>query len=117
MRSATRTSGSADVSSFVRVDHPDDVIHWFASYPESERTRPPLGPCTHECEHRQSATVGWGPDLKHYELIVCEESDGCNGNCRAWLPTDDNAHGGTGGPTYRRAVFNPDMRLLASGAT
>lgn len=99
------------MSSFVHVDNPDTVINWFASYPEPQRARKPTGPCPHDCEHRQTAVVGYGPDLKHYELIVCEDT-GCSGDCRAWLATDDNAHGGTGGRTYRYAVFHPDMRLL-----
>lgn len=94
----------------MHVDNPDRVIGWFASYPEVERARTPVGPCTHTCEHRQTSTVGYGPDLDHYELVVCE--DACAGDCRAWLATDDNAHGGTGGPTYRHAVFHPDMRQL-----
>lgn len=98
------------MSSFVHVDHPDVVIHWFASYPEAQRTRRPIGPCPHDCEHRQTSVVGWGPDLAHYELIQCDEV--CAGQCRAWLPSDDNAHGGIGGLTYRRAIFHPDMRQL-----
>jgi hypothetical protein len=74
----------------IRIDYPDEVIHWFASYPESERRRPALGRCPHACAHLQTATVGWGPDAAHYELIRCdgqaERGPGCDGHCRGWLP-------------------------------
>lgn len=71
--------------SSVSVDYPDKVIHWFAGYPEPERTRTVQGDCPHECPHNMTATVGWGPDLAHYELHTCDVKDGCAGNCRAWL--------------------------------
>jgi hypothetical protein len=69
--------------SFVAVDYPDEVIHWFAVYPESERRRRITGPCLHDCKHLGTAVVGWGPDLQHYELVRCDD-DGCRGNCRGW---------------------------------
>lgn len=102
------------MSSWVQIDHPDEPVHWFAGYPESERRRVAVGPCPHDCEHRSTSVEAWGPDLDHYELVVCD--DICAGNCRAWLPTDDNAHGGMHGPRYRRATAHPDMRLLNGGA-
>jgi hypothetical protein len=70
--------------SFVHVDHPDEVIHWFKVYPETEQQRRPIGDCPHACPHMQTAVIGWGPDLQHYELIICTDS-GCRGNCRGWV--------------------------------
>ena len=98
------------MSSYVSIDHPDEVIHWFKPYPADQRSRTAVGPCPHDCEHRNTSVVGYGSDLDHYELVTCD--DVCDGNCRAWIPTDDNAHGGTHGPVYRLAMRNPDMRLL-----
>jgi hypothetical protein len=69
----------------IAIDHPDEVIHWFADYPEAERARRPVGDCPHDCEHWMTAVVGWGPDLKHYELVRCDVKDGCNKNCRGWM--------------------------------
>jgi hypothetical protein len=69
--------------SFIHVDHPDEVIHWFAVYPDAERQRQPVGPCPHDCQHLCTATVGWGPDLKHYELVRCDTD--CHGDCRGWM--------------------------------
>lgn len=68
---------------FISIDHPDEVIHWFAVYPDGERERPVIGDCPHECRHMGTAVVGWGPDLAHYELVRCDD-DGCRGNCRGW---------------------------------
>lgn len=99
------------MSTFVTIDDPGRVIGWFACYPEDQRARKPIGPCPHDCEHLGTSVVGYGPDLDHYELITCED-DGCAGNCRAWLPTDDNAHGGTAGKRYRHAIFHPQMMQL-----
>lgn len=79
--------------SAIAVDYPDEVIHWFASYPDAERTRPVIGDCTHDCPHNMTATVGWGPDLKHYELHRCDVRDGCNRDCRGWMA-------GTGATSY-----------------
>jgi hypothetical protein len=67
------------------IDYPDEVIHWFTSYPAAERIRPVLGRCPHaSCAHNLTAVVGWGPDAAHYELIRCD-SGGCQGHCRGWL--------------------------------
>jgi len=98
------------MGSHVSIDHPDTVIHWFAGYPQEQRRLIAAGPCPHICEHRGTSVVAWGSDLEHYELIVCD--DACAGRCRAWVPVDDNAHGGTHGPKFRRAMAHPDMRLL-----
>jgi hypothetical protein len=74
----------------ITIDHPDQVIHWFATYPEADRARPVLGPCPHDCAHLATTVVGWGPDPAHYELIICdgqaERGPGCDGQCRGWLP-------------------------------
>jgi hypothetical protein len=80
---------------------PDEIIRWFAVYPPSERARPLIGPCPHQCPHNLTATVGWGADLAHYELVRCDVRDGCNGNCRGWMA-------GTGATSYelhRRIEF------------
>jgi hypothetical protein len=74
--------------SFIAIDNPDAVIDWFAVYPEAERQRRVIGPCPHACPHNMTATVGWGPDLAHYELQRCDVADGCNRNCRAWLAVE-----------------------------
>jgi len=79
--------------SLVMVDNPDCVIDWFASYPEAERARKVAGDCPHECPHNVTSTVGWGPDLEHYELVVCDVTGGCDGNCRGWMA-------GTGATSY-----------------
>jgi hypothetical protein len=71
--------------SHVAIDHPDEVIHWFACYPEAERARRIAGDCPHDCRHMGTAVVGWGPDREHHELLTCTDS-GCQGNCRGWLP-------------------------------
>jgi hypothetical protein len=65
------------------IDYPDEVVHWFACYPETERKRSVIGYCPHDCGHMGTAVVGWGPDHAHYELVICD-SDGCQGNCRGW---------------------------------
>lgn len=78
----------------VAVDNPDCIIDWFASYPESERSRPVVGRCPHkDCPHNMTAVVGWGPDLAHYELSRCDVEDGCNRDCRGWMA-------GTGATSY-----------------
>jgi hypothetical protein len=71
--------------SHIAIDHPDEVIHWFACHPESERARPVIGDCPHACDHLGTTVVGWGPDLAHYELVICDGfTSGCEGNCRGW---------------------------------
>jgi hypothetical protein len=50
------------------------------------------------------SVVAWGPDFDHYELVRCDDTDGCAGSCRGWQPTDDNDHGGLGGPKYAAGV-------------
>ncbi len=84
--------------SSIAVDFPDEVIHWFASYPEHERARTVIGRCPHDCPHNLTATVGWGPDLVHYELHRCDVPDGCNRNCRGWMA----ATGATSYELHRR---------------
>jgi hypothetical protein len=84
---------------FIAIDHPDEVIHWFAAYPESERARGVAGECPHACQHRILKVVGWGPDLTRYELHVCD--DVCQGNCRGW----------SGPATYDR-LATIDWKLL-----
>lgn len=84
---------------------PDEIIRWFATYPEAERKRPATRPCPHDCPHNLTATVAWGPDLRHYELHACNVPDGCDGNCRGWMA-------GTGATSYElhRAI---EWRLLS----
>jgi hypothetical protein len=93
------------VSSYVAIENPDAVVHWFKSDPW-EKGRRPVGPCPHSgCPHNAQSVVAWGPDFEHYELVVCDTDDpgGCDGMCRGWLATDDNHHGGTHGQKYRQA--------------
>jgi hypothetical protein len=68
---------------YVHVDNPDLPVSWFKSCPE-EITRKVIGPCPHRCPHNLTRVVAWGPDLAHYELIVCDVVAGCNRNCRSW---------------------------------
>lgn len=100
------------MSHWVAIENPDVVIDWFADYREPQRSRKPVGPCPHACEHRVIAIVAWGPDLAHYELAVC--NDGCGGDCRGWLPADRNGEGGLYGPSRKAAMADPETwRLLA----
>ena len=89
----------------IAVDNPDIVIDWLASYPEAERQRRPARDCPHACRHRILAVVAWGPSLTHYELRICKDPDGCQGNCRGWC----------GPPTYDR-IRTIDWKLLQSAA-
>ncbi|HEY2090034.1 MAG TPA: hypothetical protein VGH54_28935 [Mycobacterium sp.] len=92
--------------SFIAVDvSPDQIIEWFACYPEAERRRLTVGPCPHDCPHNMTATVAWGADLKHYELHTCDVKNGCAGNCRGWMA----ATGATSYELHRRI----DWRLLS----
>ena len=69
----------------IAIDYPDEVIHWMPAYPETERARPVVGPCPHECRDRIFKLAEWGPDYEHYVLYYCDD-DGCQGNCRGWAP-------------------------------
>lgn len=58
-----------------------DDVHWFAHYGPVEMR----GECPHECEHRTTRVIAWGPSLTVYEYIECGDC-----GCRAWeaaLPT------------------------------
>jgi hypothetical protein len=58
----------------VAVDLPGEVW-WFKSDPE-EGDRRPVGSCPHTgCRHTGQSVVAWGPDLDHYELIVCDDDN------------------------------------------
>lgn len=59
------------------LDHPGDVS-WFKGY----GPRTVIGPCPHDCDHAGEATIAWGPDYAHYELVECTEA--CARTCRAW---------------------------------
>lgn len=64
----------------IEITYPDEVVHWFAGYGPGKSG----SPCMHRCEHRDTATIAWGSDLKHYELVECAEAGGCARQCRAW---------------------------------
>jgi hypothetical protein len=69
------------------LDHPGGVSWWVGNGPA-----PILGDCPHECEHRDTRTVAWGPDFEHYELVECLDTEGCAAGgrnttgvvCRGW---------------------------------
>lgn len=42
-----------------------------------------IGPCPHDCAHRHTAPVAWGPDEIRWELHECR--DHCASSCRSWL--------------------------------
>jgi hypothetical protein len=73
----------------ITIDYPDEPVHWFAVYPQTERDRRAAGACSHRCEHAETAVIGWGPDAAHYELVVCQAW--CGENCRGWLPAPGTA--------------------------
>lgn len=63
------------------LDHPGEW-HWFSGYGPAEV----IGPCPHTtCKHWGQSVIAYGPDLDHYELVTCDDSDGCRGYCRAWV--------------------------------
>jgi hypothetical protein len=62
------------------LDHPGD-FHWFSGYGPSLV----VGPCPHgDCKHWGKSVIAWGPDYQRYELVTCDDDEGCNGYCRAW---------------------------------
>lgn len=61
------------------LDHPDE-ISWYKGYGSA----PVLGPCPHDCPHGNQSVIGWGPDMRRYEMVQCDELSGCNTTCRAW---------------------------------
>jgi hypothetical protein len=74
--------------SSIAIDYPDEVIHWFGDRLGREHARRrPVGPCPHDCGHRATTVVAWGPDEAHYELVACDD-DGCAGNCRGWMAAE-----------------------------
>lgn len=62
------------------LDHPGE-ISWFKGYGPS----PVLGACEHDCPHNAQSVIGWGPDMRRYELAQCDVQDGCASGCRAWI--------------------------------
>lgn len=70
------------------VDHPDEVS-WYVGHGPA----PILGPCPHTtCQHNGWSTVAWGPDLRHYELVVCDDREGCAGRCRGWVAQEEGSN-------------------------
>lgn len=62
------------------LDHPGDW-HWFKGHGPA----PAIGHCPHTtCRHHSQSVIAHGPDLEHYELVVCDVVQGCAGQCRAW---------------------------------
>lgn len=63
------------------LDHPGE-FSWFAGH----GPLPVLGDCPHhDCRHNNLAVIGWGPDLRRYELVKCTVEGQCEGRCRAWI--------------------------------
>lgn len=93
------------MSAFVHISFPDEPIHWFAGELAAgrEKDRHPAGPCPHTCTHQMQSVVAWGPNFEHYELVRCDDAEGCAGMCRGWQPTDGNPIG-LGGKKYRDGV-------------
>lgn len=68
-----------------------DDVHWFHGWGPAE----PDGPCPHsKCRHWGQSTIAHGPSLRHYELVRCDDDDGCNGECRAWQAATPTSNGG-----------------------
>lgn len=56
---------------------------------------PVLGICPHRlCAHRSLTVIAWGPDRAHYELVRCDDRDGCAGRCRGWHDVPEGARHG-----------------------
>lgn len=84
------------------LDHPGE-ISWFKGYGPA----PVLGPCPHAgCPHNAQSVIGWGPDMRRYELDQCDVTEGCATECRAWA----DGHGRTTTPWQH--VDWQDSRLL-----
>jgi hypothetical protein len=65
-----------------------DDVHWFAGHGPAD----PIGPCPHDCRHSAVSVIAWGPSLRHYELVQCD--DVCAGQCRAWEAATRGSNGG-----------------------
>ncbi len=62
-----------------------EAIRWYRSELDGQALRRPTGPCPHgSCSHWGQSVVAWGGDMAHYELVVCDDTEGCAGNCRGW---------------------------------
>jgi hypothetical protein len=90
----------------IHIDYPAEGVHWVTSNGDHKRNAT-ADPCPHEhCPHGFTVVVGWGPDRKHYELIVCATQGGCEGQCRGWGSVDE--HGAPAGPVaWRRLAPHP----------
>jgi hypothetical protein len=88
------------VSSRAYVDRPGEA-HWFAGHGPARL----IGPCPHDCRHHATSVVAWGPDLDHYELVVCDVTDGCDGRCRGWVAQTEGSNGI--GRLHHLAEFDP----------
>lgn len=63
------------------VDKPGE-ISWFSGYGPAAVH----GPCPHGgCAHWGRSVIAWGPSLGRYELVQCDQADGCATSCRAWV--------------------------------
>lgn len=60
-------------------------IQWLETASPQDKRKPAGVGCIHDCRHRAFRAVAEGPDDDHYQLIVCADADGCNGNCRGWV--------------------------------
>lgn len=67
-----------------------DDVHWFHGYGPAD----PIGPCPHHCQHRGQSVIAWGPSLRHYELVQCDDDAGCNRECRSWQRATPTSKGG-----------------------
>lgn len=70
---------------YVEVEH----VKWFKGHGPKD----PIGPCPHDCRHNGTSVIAWGPSLRHYELVQCDD-DGCRGRCRAWEAATQRSNGG-----------------------
>ncbi len=63
------------------LDHPGE-IHWFTGYGPATV----LGVCPHSnCMHWGQSVIAHGPDLRRYELVQCDQMEGCATACRTWV--------------------------------
>jgi hypothetical protein len=89
------------MSSPAHVDRPGE-LHWFTGHGPARI----LGSCPHEgCPHTATRVVAWGPDLEHYELVVCDVDEGCAGRCRGWIAQEEGSNGR--GRLHHLAEFDP----------
>lgn len=87
------------------LDHSGETV-WYPGH----QPITPIGLCPHaHCKHELQRRVAEGPDFDHYELVQCDDVDGCAGRCRAWFGEYPDGYP----QRYRQWAF---QQVLASAA-